>query len=172
MGGEGPRRSMEATGGSIEYPTVEDIIDLNRTLIEVSGSGLQSPDLIRDRGTIDWAINDVQGLGYDPCDTLIDKATLLAWRIVARHPFKDGNKRTGMGVALAFLRTNGLGYVVTDGEIERIAKLCADCANTGYTEAKLKAWFTRITNIDWQAYWEAIQEERMERDETDDYDEA
>jgi death-on-curing protein len=156
MGGEGAQGGMEAAGGLIEYPTAEDIIVLNRRLIEVSESGLQSPDLIRDRGIIDWAVNDVQGLGYEPCDTIIDKATLLAWRIVARHPFWDGNKRTGMGVALAFLRANGLGYVVTDGEIERIAILCADSTNTGYTEDDLKAWFIYITNVNWEAFYKSL----------------
>lgn len=156
MGGEGARGSMEAPGGLIEYPTAEDIIALNRSLIEESASGLQSPDLVRDRGIIDWAVNDVQGLGYEPCDTLIDKATLLAWRIVARHPFWDGNKRTGMGVALAFLRTNGVGYVVTDGEVERIAKLCADPTNSGYTPQDLESWFIYITSVDWDAFYRSL----------------
>jgi death on curing protein len=150
MGSEGAFRGMEAAGGLVHYPTAEDIIALNRSLIEESESGLQSPDLIRDRGTIDWALYDAQGLGYEPCDTIIEKATLLAWRIIARHPFKDGNKRTGMGVALTFLITNGVSYIVDDEEIERVAKLVADVTHTGYTYEELKAWFQKIVDADWE----------------------
>lgn len=46
-------------------------------------------------------------LGKDLYVTLFDKAAVYLYHIVKNHPFNDGNKRTGAGAALMFLRANG-----------------------------------------------------------------
>lgn len=40
--------------------------------------------------------------------SLYDKAAAYLYQIVRNHPFSDGNKRTGAGTALMFLRANGI----------------------------------------------------------------
>jgi death-on-curing protein len=145
---------MEASSGSIIYPTAEEIIALNRSLIEDSGSGWRDTAHIKEPGTLDWALYNIEYEYYEPCPTLVEKATVLAWKIIAGHVFWDGNKRTGMGVALTFLITNGEGYVVSDGEIEDVAVLVADWKVTGYTREDLLEWFKKITNVDWDAFIE------------------
>jgi len=39
---------------------------------------------------------------------IYDKAAAYLYHIVKNHPFNDGNKRTGAGTALMFLRSNGV----------------------------------------------------------------
>ena len=39
-------------------------------------------------------------------DTVFDKAAAYLFHIVKNHPFNDGNKRTGIAVALTFLQIN------------------------------------------------------------------
>lgn len=49
------------------------------------------------------------------------KAAALCRGITTDHPFIDGNKRTGMLVALTFLKINRVGFTAKPGEIEDFA---------------------------------------------------
>lgn len=44
--------------------------------------------------------------GQDLYRTIYDKAAAYLYHIVCNHPFNDGNKRTGFGSALLFLKAN------------------------------------------------------------------
>jgi len=46
--------------------------------------------------------------GQDIYPSVAEKAAALLYLIVKRHPFEDGNKRTGSALFLAFLGKNGL----------------------------------------------------------------
>jgi len=46
--------------------------------------------------------------GDDMHKTLYDKAAAYLYHIAKNHPFNDGNKRSGAGSALMFLRVNGI----------------------------------------------------------------
>ena len=77
---------------------------------------------------------------YDQSAGLFDLATAYAFHIAKNHAFYDGNKRTGLQAAVAFLKVNG--YIVetspvnafnwmvslTTGELSKAAfseKLCS-----------------------------------------------
>lgn len=40
--------------------------------------------------------------------TISDKAAIYCYNIICNHIFSDGNKRTGLEAALAFLKLNGM----------------------------------------------------------------
>lgn len=46
--------------------------------------------------------------GQDIYPSVVEKAAALLYLFVKRHPFEDGNKRTGSALFLAFLAKNGL----------------------------------------------------------------
>lgn len=63
---------------------------------------------IRDYAGLVAAVNAPQSRYiYDPHATMTLLAAIYAFRITSNHPFVDGNKRTCLQCALAFLRVNG-----------------------------------------------------------------
>jgi death-on-curing protein len=46
--------------------------------------------------------------GQDLHPTIYDKAAAYLYHIVCNHAFNDGNKRTGFGAALLFLKANSI----------------------------------------------------------------
>ena len=59
--------------------------------------------------------------GKELYPTIFLKAATYARNIITTHPFLDGNKRTGMTVALIFLENNDSGIHVKKGEIKKQA---------------------------------------------------
>lgn len=59
--------------------------------------------------------------GKELYPTVFHKAAVYARNIIMNHPFVDGNKRTGMIVADAFLKNNGYKIAAKQGEIEKFA---------------------------------------------------
>lgn len=55
--------------------------------------------------------------GEDLHADLVEKAAAYLFHLVRNHPFVDGNKRTGLAVALVFLRLNGISIDATDDEL-------------------------------------------------------
>lgn len=49
------------------------------------------------------------------------KAAVYARTILMNHPFFDGNKRTGISVAIVFLEDNGFVFSAKVGELEKFA---------------------------------------------------
>lgn len=59
--------------------------------------------------------------GKELFPTAFKKAAVYARDIIMNHPFLDGNKRTGMTAAVAFLENNGFIFQAREGEVERFA---------------------------------------------------
>lgn len=66
---------------------------------------------------------------YEGADLLAQAATLL-WGLVRNHPFQDGNKRTALVSAVAFLDINGYRLDMSDDEK---FELVVGIANAGLT---------------------------------------
>ncbi|MGI9101166.1 MAG: type II toxin-antitoxin system death-on-curing family toxin [Terriglobales bacterium] len=69
-------------------------------------------------------------------------AAAYAFGVVRDHPFVDGNKRTALVVAFAFLDVNGV--QVTPGE-EDAYRVFMDLAAGRITEDELAAWMRKNT---------------------------
>jgi death-on-curing protein len=108
-----------------ETLTVEEILDINRRLIEEHGGagvGFQN------RGSLEFALEEIHGslFGKEMCPTIFDKASTLGWRIIKDHVFLDGNKRTGMVCSLIFLDINGCEFDAPSDEMVAFAVKIAE----------------------------------------------
>ncbi|MGA8165037.1 MAG: type II toxin-antitoxin system death-on-curing family toxin [Waddliaceae bacterium] len=89
-----------------KFLTIDQVIEIHDTFLRQYG-GLAG---IRDHGLLASAVEmpRVTVFGEDMHKTLYDKAAAYLYHIVKNHPFNDGNKRSGSGSALMFLRVNGI----------------------------------------------------------------
>lgn len=85
----------------VYYPTLAEAIAFNEAFIGKRG--------VRDVGLLESALMrpSSSAFGHDAYPDLWSKAAALLHSIIRNHPFMDGNKRTSMNLALAFLDRNG-----------------------------------------------------------------
>ena len=85
-------------------------------------------------GSLEHVLAEIQGsfFGHEPFPTILDKAAALGWRIIARHVFHDGNKRTGMEACRLLLDINGFALPI-DFQVVEIAVRIAE-GNLGLPE--------------------------------------
>jgi death-on-curing protein len=98
-----------------EFLDVDDVLALHeRQIAEFGGY----PG-IRDHGLLESAVATAQATfgGRFVHDSPFSQAAAYAFHIAQNQPFVDGNKRTGLGAALVFLRLNGLRVVDPRGEL-------------------------------------------------------
>jgi death-on-curing protein len=72
---------------------------------------------IRDQGLIESAMGSAQNVYYYGNGDLFDIAAAYAYHVAQAQAYLDGNKRTGAGAALLFLRANGIRHVPEDIQI-------------------------------------------------------
>jgi death-on-curing protein len=82
------------------YPTVAEVVEMHRLLIEEFG-GLHG---LRDRGLLEAAIYRPQNGYYED---LLHEAAALMESLASNHAFLDGNKRISFAATDTFLRMNG-----------------------------------------------------------------
>ncbi|MGH3679437.1 MAG: type II toxin-antitoxin system death-on-curing family toxin [Natronosporangium sp.] len=85
----------------IYFPTLAEAIAFNEAFIGRRG--------VRDVGLLESALMrpSSSAFGQDAYPDLWSKAAALLHSIIRNHPFMDGNKRTSVNLALAFLDRNG-----------------------------------------------------------------
>ena len=73
-------------------------------------------DGTRDPGLLESALAAPEASfgGVYLLDSLFEMAAAYLWHLAKNHAFIDGNKRTALGVALVFLRLNGVRTPVND----------------------------------------------------------
>lgn len=117
---------MENLGREIVFPTVEQICEVNRRMIEEFGGFFSPPDNLNSASALEYVLAAIAGpvYGHDAYPELKDKATAIAHHIITRHVFHDGNKRTAVHMAWEFLRSNGVS-VYLDSSIIELAETIA-----------------------------------------------
>src|SRR5207244_5632711 len=115
-----PRRQCRTLSetGIVQYPTVAEIVYLQRRLIETSGGSHG----IREQGQLESAVSQSQMTfgGQELYPTLYEKAAALGFSLIMNHPFLDGNKRIGHAAMELLLRRNGHRLSCETDEQERI----------------------------------------------------
>ncbi len=108
---------------TVTYMTEEQVIMLRRGFAEY-----HVKNEYISKGTLRYIMESVKDLFNDlPLrEALVRKAAYLLYRIIAQHPFLDGNKRTGFGVADAFLRLNDRKILADPDEIVKLALSIAE----------------------------------------------
>jgi death-on-curing protein len=105
----------------IYYPTLAEAIATNRRFI--------SRHAVRDVGLLESALMrpSSSAFGHDAYPDLWSKAAAMLHSVIRNHPCMDGNKRTGVALALAFLDRNG--EEVTHANPEALIDLAVGVAN-------------------------------------------
>ncbi|MBN2234674.1 MAG: type II toxin-antitoxin system death-on-curing family toxin [Opitutales bacterium] len=96
---------------------------------------------VRDMGLLEAALQrPLNRFHYeDPSPSLCELAAAYAEAIVGKHPFVDGNKRTGFVAAALFLQSNGYRLVASEeSAVERTLALAACVIG----ESEYAAWLT------------------------------
>jgi death on curing protein len=91
------------------YLDKEDIILINKLTIVAHGGNFMLPHNFLHEENLDYLIEAVQAemFGEPLYPATTDKAAVYCYNIICNHIFSDGNKRTGLEAALAFLKFNG-----------------------------------------------------------------
>ncbi len=99
-------------GDTFESLTFDEIAEINRQQIARFGGNFDVPQNLNNPDPLNYILAAIQGslFGYDQFPTTVDKAAAIGYRIITRHVFADGNKRTGMMVTHVLLLKNGLRY--------------------------------------------------------------
>lgn len=94
----------------IEYLEKDDITFINQKTIAEHGGNFMPPHNFLHEENLDYLLEAVQAemFGEPLYPSISDKAALYCYNIICNHIFTDGNKRTGLASALAFLRLNGM----------------------------------------------------------------
>lgn len=92
------------------YLSKEDILFINKEMILQFGGLFISGDNIANVNSLEYVLEAVKTKIFtrDLFPTIFDKAAAYAFYIIKDHIFHDGNKRTGMEAAFAFLERNGI----------------------------------------------------------------
>lgn len=73
---------------------------------------------------------------------IYEMAAAYAYGIIKNHPFIDGNKRTGIAVALLFLRYNGYDFALTNDEIYNLGM---EMANSSLSQNEVAQIFKKAS---------------------------
>lgn len=97
------------------FLTLDEVLAIHADQIERYG-GLSG---VRDLGLLESALAAPQaGFGDQLLHpTLEEMAGAYLFHLVKNHPFSDGNKRTGLAAALAFLGLNGFRLQASEDEV-------------------------------------------------------
>ena len=87
------------------FLTLEEVLGIHEDRIRKYGGSFG----VRDLGLLQSALGTVEATfgGAFLHGTLFEMAAAYLFHISRNHPFVDGNKRTALACALAFLRLNG-----------------------------------------------------------------
>jgi len=98
---------------------------------------------VRDNGLFDSALDRPKNrLTYGESPSLHALAASLCFRLVKNHPFLDGNKRTGLLAARAFLFLNGRAFEPNEAdEVNIIVAVAEGSAD----ERTLERWFAEFS---------------------------
>ncbi len=98
---------------------------------------------IRDEGLLESALSRPQNRhAYESEATLFDLAASLGHGVCKNHPFLDGNKRTALLSARAFLFLNGLAF--EPREVDEVENMVAVASGT-LDESGLAAWLKEFS---------------------------
>jgi len=130
---------MERFGPAIVSPSIQQICDVNRRMIEDSGGYFSPPDNLHNFGSLEHvlAIVALPIFGQDLYPTLKEKAAVIMHHIITGHVFMDGNKRTAVHIAWEFLRSNNVPVFLEP----TIADLAVAIATGQANHLDLLSWF-------------------------------
>ena len=97
------------------FLTVDDVLAFHSDQIQEFGGSIG----LRDEGGLDSAVAQAQATFDDEYlhKGVFEMAAAYAFHIAENQPFLDGNKRTALNAAIAFLGLNGFDVVDPEGKL-------------------------------------------------------
>jgi death on curing protein len=97
------------------FLTVQEVLDFHADQIQEFGGS----EGLRDEGGLDSAVAQAQATfdGEYLHKGVFEMAAAYAFHIAENQPFLDGNKRTALNAAIAFLGLNGFDVIDPDGKL-------------------------------------------------------
>jgi death-on-curing protein len=126
----------------LNFPSRENIININNYHIEHTGGFHQGIDNLLNPGSLEWVLDTIQYplFGVNRYPTMVEKAALLTWIIIAEHVFYDGNKRTGISALKIFLKVNGYNIKASNDELIEISLRIAGGIDGFYSLEDFTQW--------------------------------
>jgi death-on-curing protein len=92
----------------MDFLEKDDIIFINQRTVAAHGGNFTPPSNFLHEENLDYVLDAVQSsmFGIELYPDVSDKAAVYCYNIICNHIFLDGNKRTGLEAALAFLKLN------------------------------------------------------------------
>ena len=99
----------------LEFLELDDVLAIHAESIRRFGGGTG----LRDGGLLESALAMPRATMFGQLlhATINEQAAAYLFHLVKNHPFVDGNKRVGLGSALAFLGMNGLWVKATSDHL-------------------------------------------------------
>ncbi len=98
-----------------------------RALHSQSIAGFGGSPGIRDEGLLESAVDRPRNVySYGDAPSLYDLAASYCVGVIKNHPFVDGNKRTGLLAANAFLDLNGYRFTPEETDVVNVTLAVAD----------------------------------------------
>ncbi|CAN5806800.1 type II toxin-antitoxin system death-on-curing family toxin [soil metagenome] len=121
-------------------PTVEEVLFLHSVALGTHGGA----EGLRDVGALEAAVQRPWGasFGLAHFTSVWDRAAALTESIIKRHPFVDGNKRTGV---FAGARLLDLAGYELESEDEELVRLALRVAGEGMAVEEVSQWFVDHT---------------------------
>ena len=118
---------MKASPENCFHLTVEIVREIHREAI----AGFGGSEGLRETAMLESAVAAPQASigGKSPYADLAEVAAAYLYFLCRNHPFIDGNKRTGLGACIVFLRLNGIEPKADGPEWEELTMAVA--AGTG-----------------------------------------
>lgn len=122
----------------IHYLSEAEVIAINEEMVSLFG-GLHG---VRDLHILSSAVGRPQiSVGFqDAYKSIFDKAAALLHSIINNHPFLDGNKRTSLFSAIAFLERNKWGV---EFKRKEAVKFTRKAHNEDYTVEQISKWLEK-----------------------------
>ena len=117
----------------IKHLSVSEIVIIHNEMIERTGgfTGMLN------YSNLDFTVDQIEAT-----KGMYKKATIMMYQIIYRHPFLDGNKRTGYECMRVFLIKNGKKLLVPKEEVKGFT-LRVSTGKSGYDE--ILKWIEKYT---------------------------
>lgn len=126
------------------FLSLDEVAYINRRLISNYGGTFAEPNNLRNRNSLEWALDIIQrpfSIFLDFYPEIGDKAAVIFWTINADHVFIDGNKRTSIVASQLFLRRNGYTNFASPLDLRDIALRVANPAASQLDIEQVRSWF-------------------------------
>lgn len=122
----------------IYFLSLDEVLAIHDLLVEAFGglAGVRSRELLASA----VAQPSTSFSGRYLHDGIFAMAAVYAYHIIKNHPFADGNKRTGMFVAVNFLERNGYSVMFSQDDFYQVA---IDIATSRLSKEKLAKIFEK-----------------------------